>query len=161
MIMAMNSHTNPTGDDPNLDSRADPDQDPTATSDNYQHPSQFSGQNQAQAQAQFSVQVRSPPTGTGGHGNRGWDPSDPDHLPSQQSTSTSSGPPTTCRLKGCNKPVSVDPATHYQSEYCSQRHREEATVFGQVNLCIMCLKMPRGPNDHFCSRACRDKALSP
>jgi len=68
--------------------------------------------------------VDSLPPSAGGHGNGNWDPSDPNHVPSQQSTSTSFGSSMTCRLKGCQKPVFVDPVTHHQSEYCSQRHRE-------------------------------------
>ena len=113
--------------DSDLYAHADPDQDPTATSNHYPNSNWFPGRDQntstgpAQAQARHSIQATSPPTGAGGHGNRNWDPS---NLPSQRSTSTSPGPPTTCRLKGCNKPVFVDPVTHSQSEYCSQRHRE-------------------------------------
>jgi len=116
MSMAMNPQKNTTGgggikssyDDPRA--HADPDQDPTATSNS----NQFTGGPapvQGQAPAQFTIQVTSIPTGAGGHGN-----GKPSCLPSQQSTSTS----TTCRLKGCKKPVSVD----HQNEYCSQRHRE-------------------------------------
>lgn len=68
--------------------------------------------------------------------------------------------PTTCRLTGCSKPVYADPTSNHPSEYCSKRHREEAVITGQVTACIMCLKMPRSATDHFCSKACRDAALS-
>jgi len=133
--------------------------DPMATSNHYSNSNQLpGGPVPIQTQARVSIQVTSTPSGSGGHGNGNWDPSD--NFSSQQSTSTSSGPPTTCRLKGCNKPVFVDSATHQQSEYCSQRHREDAKIYGQVDPCIMCLKMPRGLNDHFCSNTCREKALS-
>ena len=37
----------------------------------------------------------------------------------------------------------------------------EAVTTGQVKACIMCLKMPRGIADHFCSKVCREAALSP
>lgn len=137
MGMAMNSTGGggtQSGPDQNSDPHADadPDQDQTATSNLYANPSWFPGQDQnaggpvpvqAQAQAQFSTQVTSPPTGAGGNGK--WDPNDPNLFPPRQLTSNNSGPsPTTCRLKGCNKPVFVDPVTHHQSEYCSHRHRE-------------------------------------
>ncbi|KAF9790460.1 hypothetical protein BJ322DRAFT_1036609 [Thelephora terrestris] len=65
-----------------------------------------------------------------------------------------------CRLAGCGKPVHTDPTSNHASEYCSNRHREEAVTTGQVTPCIMCLKMPRTRIDHFCSKACRDAALS-
>jgi len=171
MSMAVDSPTSPTGsDDHDLDFYPDedpdfypdenPDQDLVETSGHNRFPGQ--GQNtgvpsHAQAQAQFQIQAGSPPTSAGGHGNGNWDPSDP----WQQSTPTSFGPQMTCRLKGCKKPVFVDPATHRQSGFCSRRHREDAAAFGQVSPCIMCLKMPRGLDDHFCSKTCRDRALSP
>ena len=126
-----------SGPDPNTDPHtyADPNQDPTATPNRYPNPSWFPGQDQnaggpvpiqAQAQAQLSVQVTSPPTGAGGsHGNGNWNPNDPNLFPSRQLTPNSSGPsPTTCRLKGCNKSVFVDPTTYHQSDYCSHRHRQ-------------------------------------
>jgi len=173
MSLAMSSSTNSTGSDtqpegdPEFDPHADPNRDPAVASNHHPNGGQLPGQSQGtggpapvQSQAQFSIQATgSPPTGAGGHGN--WDPSDPNNFPSLHSTSNLSGLPGVCRLNGCDKSVFVDPVTHYRSEYCSQKHREDATIFGQVNPCIMCLKMPRGPNDHFCSRACRDKALSP
>jgi len=118
--------------DPDLSPLTDPSQDPAANSNH--HPNIDQGQNQnarglvpvqAQAQARFSIQaINSPPMGAGGYGNGNLDPSDPNYFPSQQPTSTSSGSPMVCRLNGCNKPVFMDPATHHQSEYCSQRHRE-------------------------------------
>jgi hypothetical protein len=40
------------------------------------------------------------------------------------------------------------------------RYYREAVITGQVKACIMCLKMPRGSVDHFCSKACREAALS-
>ena len=131
--MTVNTRATSTGggtqpnDSPDFDPHADPDQDPMGTPNSYQP----FGQNQntggsipIQAQAQFSIQVTSTPTGAGGHGNGNWDQNDANYFPSQPLTSTSSGSSTTCRLKGCNKPVFVDPETHYPSEYCSQRHRE-------------------------------------
>ncbi|KAF9648841.1 hypothetical protein BDM02DRAFT_3114857 [Thelephora ganbajun] len=68
--------------------------------------------------------------------------------------------PTTCRLTGCGKPVYMDATSNQVSEYCSKRHREEAVIIGQVKACVMCLKMPRSSTDHFCSKACREAALS-
>ena len=123
--MAVDPSTNPTdGDDqtdydPNFDPHADPNQDPAAASNH-----RPGGLAPIHAQAQLTARVSSPPIGAGGHGNGYWDPNDPNNFPSHQSTSTSSGSSTTCRLKGCNKPVFVDPTTHHRSEYCSQRHRE-------------------------------------
>lgn len=68
--------------------------------------------------------------------------------------------PTTCSFAGCTKPVYTDPTSNHPSEYCSRRHREEAVSSGQAKPCIMCLKMPRSSTDHFCSKVCRDAALS-
>lgn len=45
------------------------------------------------------------------------------------------------------------------SDYCSQRHREEAVTSGLVDPCIMCLMFPQSEKDYFCSRACREDAL--
>ena len=75
---------------------------------------------QVEDQTQFSAQT-GPPTeaGGGGQGNR-----DQNNFPSQQPTSTSLGPPSTCRLNGCSEPVLVDKIANNTSEYCSQRHRE-------------------------------------
>ena len=120
--------------EPNSDPHDDSDEDSMGeTPSQYSNSNQFPGQGQgtggyfpaqAQAQAQFSVHVTSPPTGAGGHGNGNWGPGNVNNFPSQPFTSTSSSPSTTCRLKGCNKPVFVDPVTHLESEYCSHRHRE-------------------------------------
>lgn len=33
-------------------------------------------------------------------------------------------------------------------------------MLGLADACIMCLKMPQSGNDHFCSKSCRDEALS-
>jgi len=65
-----------------------------------------------------------------------------------------------CLISGCGKPVYTAGASQ-SSEYCSQRHREEAVTSGLVQPCIMCHKLPRSAADHFCSKACRDKALAP
>lgn len=138
LAMNMDPPTNSTGGgpqpnhDPDLDPHTDPSQDPAVTSNHHPNFNQFPSQNRntggfvpVQAQAQVSIQVTSsPPMGAGGHGNGGWDPTDPNHFPSQQSTSTSSGSPMMCRLNGCNEPVFMDPVTYHQSDYCSQRHRE-------------------------------------
>jgi len=135
------------------DNHNDPDFDPYADQNQVQN---TGGAVPIQAQAQFSIQVNSPVVG---HGNGNWDPSDPNNFPSQHSTR--SNPSATCRLSGCDNPVFVDPVTRRAGEYCSQRHREDAAAFGQASPCIMCQKMPRGQKDHFCSRACREKALRP
>ncbi|KAF9643751.1 hypothetical protein BDM02DRAFT_3191258 [Thelephora ganbajun] len=162
MKMAMSPPTYSANDDTQLDydpddfdPDEDPNQDPTMTLNHTGGPIPI--------QARIQIQVSSLPMGAGGHGNQNWNPSDPNNFPPQRvtSTSTPSGSFATCRLKGCDKPIYVDPATHHQSEYCSQRHREDAAIFGQVSPCIMCLKMPRSSDDYFCSRACREKALSP
>jgi hypothetical protein len=142
MSMVMNPQMNSTSgggiqssrSDPDFDPRAhaDPNQDPTATSIRYPDPNQFRGQDQnaggsipVQTRAQISIQVTTP-TGNnaGGYGNGDWNSSDPDDFTSKRSASTSPGPPTTCRLGGCNKPVLVDSSTRRPSEYCSQKHRE-------------------------------------
>jgi len=146
------SQSNSTGGD----NHDDPDFDPYADQNQVQN---TGGVIPIQAQAQFSIQVNSPVMGTGGHGNGGWDPNDPNNFPSQHSTR--SNPSATCRLNGCDNPVFVDPVSRRAGEYCSQRHREDAAAFGQASPCIMCQKMPRGQKDHFCSRACREKALRP
>ena len=39
-------------------------------------------------------------------------------------------------------------------------HRE-AVVPEEEALCIMCHKSPKGSNDHFCSKECRENALLP
>ncbi|KDQ52782.1 hypothetical protein JAAARDRAFT_210430 [Jaapia argillacea MUCL 33604] len=62
-----------------------------------------------------------------------------------------------CRIPGCERQVYVDGAQ--TSEYCSQRHREDAVAMGLVEVCIMCNRMPQGGKDHFCSRTCREEAL--
>lgn len=36
----------------------------------------------------------------------------------------------------------------------------QAVNSGMVEPCIMCLSLPQGDMDHFCSRLCRDEALS-
>jgi len=113
---------------------------------------------QGQSQTQLSVRVVSSGPGTGGSENGDIDPNDPALSASLQYMSNP--PSSTCRLMGCEKTVFVDPATDHQSEYCSQKHREEAVTSGQVDPCIMCKKMPRSLYDHFCSKACREKALS-
>ena len=130
MNVAMKPPMNSTGGgnyDPNFDPHADPNHDPMVTSSQFSGPGQNTGGSlpiQAQAHAQLTVQVTSPPVSAGGHGNGYWDQNDPNNFLPQQSTLNSSNSSMTCRLNGCNKPVFVDPATHYQSEYCSQRHRE-------------------------------------
>jgi len=80
----------------------------------------------------------------------------PTSVPGQVQTAM----PTTCRLTGCGNPVYTDATYNHTSEYCSKRHREEAVTTGQVQPCIMCLKMPRSNADHFCSKVCREGALS-
>ncbi|KAF9790532.1 hypothetical protein BJ322DRAFT_1037062 [Thelephora terrestris] len=116
---------------------------------------------QAEAQTQHSTQTGSPLSRAGGSGNGNREQNDPtNYFPSQESTSTPSGPPSTCRLNGCNKPAFVNGVANNSNEYCSQKHREDAVAFGQVRPCIMCQKMPRCQNDHFCSSACREEALS-
>ena len=80
---------------------------------------------QAQAQTQFLTQTGSSLTRAGGSGNSGRNPNDSSYFPLQQSTLTSSGPPSTCLLDGCNKPAFVDEVANSSGEYyCSQRHRE-------------------------------------
>jgi len=152
MNMAM--HPTGGGTQPNYeddsDLYADADDDGGATPLYGLNPNQLQGEGQ---------NTGGPPTGTsGGHGNGSIDPN---QLSSKRPTSTASGSSATCRLNGCDKPVFTDPTTGHRSEYCSQKHREEAVTSGQVNPCIMCLKMPKSQTDHFCSKACRDKALSP
>ncbi|KIM80427.1 hypothetical protein PILCRDRAFT_822558 [Piloderma croceum F 1598] len=70
------------------------------------------------------------------------------------------GPPHDCLIPGCGKPVHVDENGIPASDYCSQRHREQAVNSGMVSPCIMCLSLPQGDIDHFCSRLCREEALS-
>ncbi|RXW20686.1 hypothetical protein EST38_g5153 [Candolleomyces aberdarensis] len=65
-----------------------------------------------------------------------------------------------CLVPGCGKPVHVDSKGMKTSDYCSQRHREEAVSSGLVQGCIMCLTKPQSHTDYFCSRACREESLS-
>ena len=113
----MNMAMHPTGggtqpiyeDDSDLYADADDDGGVTPLHD--LNPNQLQGQN-----------TGGPPTGTsGGHGNG---PTDPNQLSSKRPTSSALGPPATCRLNGCDKPVFTDQPTGHRSEYCSQKHRE-------------------------------------
>jgi len=113
----------------------------------------------AQTQAQGSSRLFPLPGGDGRHGSKPLDPTDPNYSPALKFMSSISGPPPKCRLKGCNNPVFVDKYTRQRSDYCSQRHREDAVSSKQVGPCIMCGVMPRSREDHFCSRTCRDAAL--
>ncbi|KAI0080960.1 hypothetical protein K474DRAFT_47076 [Panus rudis PR-1116 ss-1] len=63
-----------------------------------------------------------------------------------------------CAIPGCDEPVHVDRNGLQTSEYCSQRHREEAVDAGLVSPCVMCLTMPQSKNDYFCGRVCREEA---
>ncbi|KAG5642904.1 hypothetical protein DXG03_001911 [Asterophora parasitica] len=64
-----------------------------------------------------------------------------------------------CLIPGCGKPVHVDANGVKTSDFCSQRHREEAVTAGFAEGCIMCLRMPQSETDYFCGRACREEAL--
>ncbi|KAF8072200.1 hypothetical protein FPV67DRAFT_925883 [Lyophyllum atratum] len=66
---------------------------------------------------------------------------------------------TECLIPGCGKPVHVDSKGIKTSDYCSQRHREEAVSSGVAEPCILCLQMPQSEKDYFCSRACREEAM--
>jgi hypothetical protein len=75
-------------------------------------------------------------------------------------------PPTTCLIPGCNQPVYQEPTysstgnlTQKPSQYCSQKHREEAVASGLVSPCIFCMAFPQSEKDYFCGRECRDEAL--
>ncbi|EAU83116.1 hypothetical protein CC1G_11642 [Coprinopsis cinerea okayama7 len=65
-----------------------------------------------------------------------------------------------CLIPGCGKPVHVDAKGLKTSDYCSQRHREEAVASGLVAPCIMCLTRPQSRTDYFCSRTCREESLN-
>lgn len=81
-----------------------------------------------------------------------------------------------CLIPGCGKPVHIDSSGSKTSEYCSMRHREYALKFmfycnvltsrrqavtdGLVSPCIMCLSLPQSDTDYFCSRECREEAMS-
>ncbi|TEB34607.1 hypothetical protein FA13DRAFT_1789019 [Coprinellus micaceus] len=84
--------------------------------------------------------------GLGGYGNGGGYPqqSDPEDLE--------------CLIPGCGKPVHVDAKGLKASDYCSQRHRDEAVASGLVPPCIMCMTKPQTRSDYFCSRACREES---
>jgi len=78
------------------------------------------------------------------------------------SVSTSEKIPGICSFEGCSNPTFVDSITDLEGEYCSRKHQEEAMVFKQAAAsCILCRRMPRGLDDHFCSVGCRARALSP
>ena len=106
--------------DPNLDLYADPDQDPMVTSNGNGGPISV----QAQSQTKLSVRVMPSHMGPGGDGKGGFDPNDPISSPSLQYIPNFPGPSSICRLKGCNKPVFVDPSSGHPSDYCSLKHRE-------------------------------------
>ncbi|TFK27459.1 hypothetical protein FA15DRAFT_701862 [Coprinopsis marcescibilis] len=65
-----------------------------------------------------------------------------------------------CLIPGCGKPVHVDAKGLKTSDYCSQRHREDAVATGLAPACIMCLTRPQSHTDYFCSRSCREESLS-
>ncbi|KAF9790508.1 hypothetical protein BJ322DRAFT_1036900 [Thelephora terrestris] len=142
-------------DDENIDLSAYPDEDPTPTSNNDNN-----GPKPARppTQGQGSARVTLPPPGDGRRGGRPLDPNDPSYSATLRYITANSSQPPKCRLKGCNNPVFVDKYTRGRSDYCSQRHREEAVNSRQVIPCIMCGIMPRSREDHFCSRTCRDAA---
>ena len=104
--------------DQNLDLYADPDLDPMVTSNGN------GGPISVQTHTNLSVRVMPSHMGPGGDGNGGFDPNDPNPSPSLQYIPNFPGPSLTCRLKGCNKAVFVDPSSGHPSEYCSQKHRE-------------------------------------
>ncbi|KAJ7614077.1 hypothetical protein FB45DRAFT_261481 [Roridomyces roridus] len=77
-------------------------------------------------------------------------------------TSAPTAPPTQpldCLIPGCGKPVHVD-SSGAMSDYCSQKHREEAVSSGIVSACIMCLTRPQSDTDYFCGRDCREEAMN-
>jgi len=86
--------------------------------------------------------------------------SQPPQPPSKSQYGQALGDPPACLIPGCGKPVHVDENGMPASDYCSQRHRERAVNSGMVSPCIMCLSLPQGDADHFCSRLCREEALS-
>ncbi|KAH6913470.1 hypothetical protein BKA70DRAFT_1525790 [Coprinopsis sp. MPI-PUGE-AT-0042] len=65
-----------------------------------------------------------------------------------------------CLIPGCGKPVHIDAKGLKTSDYCSQRHREEAVTSGLVSPCIMCLTRPQSHTDYFCGRTCREESLN-
>ncbi|KAF8808630.1 hypothetical protein BYT27DRAFT_7222792 [Phlegmacium glaucopus] len=65
-----------------------------------------------------------------------------------------------CLIPGCGKPVHVDAKGVKTSDYCSMRHREEAVTLCLASPCIMCLALPQGETDYFCSRACREESMN-
>ncbi|KAJ6512671.1 hypothetical protein C8R45DRAFT_961046 [Mycena sanguinolenta] len=67
--------------------------------------------------------------------------------------------PLECLIPGCGQPVHVD-ASGAMSDYCSKKHREEAVASGIVPPCIMCLTLPQSDTDYFCSKNCREEAMS-
>ncbi|KAF5341907.1 hypothetical protein D9611_001973 [Ephemerocybe angulata] len=65
-----------------------------------------------------------------------------------------------CLIPGCGKPAHVDAKGMKTSDYCSQRHREEAVATGLASPCIMCMTKPQSHTDYFCSRTCREESLN-
>ncbi|KZP04323.1 hypothetical protein FIBSPDRAFT_876627 [Athelia psychrophila] len=96
-----------------------------------------------------------PPPGPPGSKNNGFV-----YIPPQsQLPQTKGGATLICLIPGCGKAVHLDANGLPASDYCSQRHREQAVNTGMVEPCIMCLSLPQGDVDHFCSRICREDAL--
>lgn len=99
------------------------------------------------------------PSGTGGLGLGGFG-----NVPAYQQPAAGSGivdaEDLECLIPGCGKPVHVDAKGLKTSDYCSQRHRDEAVATGLVSPCIMCMIKPQSRKDYFCSRTCREESLN-
>lgn len=58
----------------------------------------------------------------------------------------------TCLVSGCQKPCYTN-ANGTIGDYCSQAHK----TLGET-ICLMCRKVPKAPNSHFCGQTCSDDA---
>lgn len=96
----------PVGPDPDI--LTDPKRDQTVTSNSNGGPISV----QAQPQARLPAQIAPPPS------------NGPTLFPSDPYILNFPGPPSTCRLNGCDKPVCAGPSIDRPNEYCSQSHRE-------------------------------------
>jgi len=68
-----------------------------------------------------------------------------------------------CKLAGCKSPVFRN-ADGTPGQFCSRSHCREALATGKAEACMLCKEMPKtiynGKESDFCSRRCRETAIS-
>ncbi|KAH7885669.1 hypothetical protein F5I97DRAFT_1132259 [Phlebopus sp. FC_14] len=74
-------------------------------------------------------------------------------------TPASRSPPGSCSIPHCGRPSHVD-KNGTRTNYCSNKHREEAVVIGLEKPCIMCHRYPQSDSDYFCSSVCRQQSMT-